>query len=168
MVSLEFRWGILRDRMLPVQVAQRGLRELLWLAGTAALTGRKHRYYRSLVEGFFEGWVFGRLVSRNDPPACQYRPAVFSRIQRLACTEAVEGFPFTSLTVRGAPLPGRRANGTRRVKLFHAEVIYGKTDRRSIRSSVSGGSIPQCVAQSSAKLSPRNPRLEFSEACTLL
>src|SRR6202521_2145697 len=119
-----------------------GLRELLWLTGTAVPTSRRHYHYPSPLEGLFQSWVSRRPVSGNDPPGYQHRPVVFSRIQRLAGTEAVEGFPFTSLTVRRSPLPGRRANGTTRVKLSHAELTYGKADGRSIRSSVSGGSIP--------------------------
>src|ERR1700687_842698 len=76
-----------------------GLRELLWLTGTAVPTSRRHYHYPSPLEGLFQSWVSRRLVSRNDPPGCQHRPVVFSRVQRLAGTEGVEGFAYFSLRV---------------------------------------------------------------------
>jgi hypothetical protein len=75
-----------------------GLLELLCLAGTAVLIGRRHRYCYSIMESLFEGGVSRSLGSRNDSPPCQHRALVFSRVQRLASSEGTEDFAQTSLS----------------------------------------------------------------------
>src|SRR5580704_2502778 len=74
-----------------------GLRELLWLTGTAVLISRRHHHYPSPLEGLFQSRVSRCPVFGNDPPDRQHHPVVFSRIQRLAGTEGVEGFAYISL-----------------------------------------------------------------------
>jgi hypothetical protein len=78
-----------------------GLRELLWLTGTAVLISRRHDHYPSPLEGLFQSRVSRCPVFGDDPPGRQYHPVVFSRVQRLAGTEGVEGFADVSLRSTG-------------------------------------------------------------------
>src|SRR5580700_4659874 len=94
-----------------------GLRELLWLTGTAVLISRRHHHYPSPLEGLFQSRVSRCPVFGNDPPGRQYHPVVFSRVQRLAGTEGVEGFAYISLRNGGSGNPYGRSGNPSMVKL---------------------------------------------------